>query len=96
MDDSLSEKQRELDGLPAAEAAKRIAEIKKTCREYCGECPTYAGMGEKDFGFCMSGKSRVIREENGCMCPGCPVTSELSLRWESYCIRGNAKEQAEK
>jgi hypothetical protein len=73
----------------AQPTAQEMERIRKVCREYCGECPTYAGTGEKELGFCVGGKSRAISEENGCLCMGCPITGEYSLKGEYYCIRGS-------
>ena len=80
--------------LTSDEYAKKTAEIKKVCKDYCGQCPSYAGTKEKDLGFCITGKSKIIKEENGCLCAACPVTGDLSLSWEYYCTRGSGSEQA--
>jgi len=74
--------------------SKRISEINKTCKEYCGGCPSYVGTGEKDLVFCITGKSKTIKEENGCLCAACPVSGDLSLKWEYYCTRGSGTQQA--
>jgi len=94
MAQTFEEKTEALQKLAPEEYAKRIAEIKKVCRGYCGECPTYAGTGGKELGFCVTGKSKVVKEANGCLCAACPVTGDLSLRWQYYCIRGSGSEQA--
>jgi len=74
------------------EIKKKIAELTKMC--LCGRCPTYKGTGETKLLFCMTGKSAIIKKENGCVCPTCPVTDKLDLRWIYYCIKGSGKEQA--
>ena len=74
------------------EIKKKIAELTKMC--LCGRCPTYKGTGETKLLFCMTGKSAIIKKENGCVCPTCPVTDKLDLKWIYYCIKGSGKEQA--
>ncbi len=56
----------------------------------CGACPSYVDCGEK-LAFCMpeGGVSRCIKTEAGCICPGCPVQSEMDFQHEYYCTRGN-------
>lgn len=60
----------------------------------CPECPSWVECWEKG-GYCFEtiGKSEGIREENGCICLGCPVTNKLGLEYMYYCTRGSAKEQ---
>ncbi len=93
---AFEEKMKEMSDLSDEEMKKQIDEIKKVCKDYCGECPTYMGTGETELGFCATGKSDIIKKEKGCMCAGCPITEKLSLRWEYYCTRGTGQEQAEK
>ncbi len=70
----------------------KIRELTDMC--ICGGCPSYVGTGETALLFCAIGKSKIIKKENGCICPDCPVQVELSLVWDYYCTRGSAKEQA--
>ena len=58
----------------------------------CGKCPSWVECGEKG-GFCLVGKSDCITEKKGCICPDCPVTAKLKLKWGYYCIEGNAQSQ---
>ena len=81
-------------GLSDEEKAKKIEEVKQVCRDFCGVCPSYAGTGEKDYGFCATGRAHAISVEDGCICESCPITDGLSLRWEYYCTRGSGREQA--
>jgi len=64
-------------GLSAEEADAQIAEfeeklslVKTMC--ICKTCPTYIS-NESELGFChpLVGKSKVITEEKGCVCPNC-------------------------
>jgi hypothetical protein len=82
----------ELSKLSPSEMQAKIKELDKMC--ICGVCPSYMGTGEEKLTFCVIGKSTMIKEENGCICPGCPVQTELALKWEYYCTRGSGKELA--
>jgi len=53
----------------------------------CGSCPSYKECSEKKA-FCFLGKSKCIKEENGCICSGCPVHSKFGLKHGYYCTRG--------
>lgn len=62
----------------------------------CATCPSFLKeecekAGEKGA-YCLVGKSKVITKENGCVCPQCPVTAKMALKWGYYCTRGSAKE----
>ncbi len=83
---------KEMNKMSQDEVAAKIKELDRKC--ICGMCPTYMGTGEKKLTFCAIGKSTVVKKENGCICPGCPVQMELALRWDYYCIKGSGKEQA--
>lgn len=82
----------ELSKLSPSEMQAKIKELDKMC--ICGVCPSYMGTREEKLTFCVIGKSTMIKEENGCICPGCPVQTELALKWEYYCTRGSGKELA--
>ncbi len=70
-----------------------INQVKSLCT--CPACPSYKDCG-KELGFCMTKKSKCIKQEQGCLCPACPVSEKLGLRNVYYCIRGNEKEQNKK
>ncbi len=55
----------------------------------CKDCPSYVESKEK-IGYCLTGKSKMITEENGCICPNCPVQEEHGFEGAYYCIRGKA------
>lgn len=67
-------------------------EATKMCM--CRLCPTYIDCGE-EIAFCLSttGKSKCIKVEKGCLCPGCPVHDKMGFKYVYYCIRGNEKDQ---
>jgi len=94
MDGSFEEKMEMMKNISSEEMMKKFEEMKEICKNYCGECPSYTGTGETELVFCSTGSSAIIRVEKGCLCPNCPVTRMMSLRWEFYCTRGSAKEQA--
>ena len=76
------------------EIETQMAQLTKMC--ICGKCPSYMGTGEKKLLFCLTGKSTIIKNENGCICMTCPVTDKMGLKWSYYCTRGSGKEQAGK
>lgn len=94
MAETFEEKIKAMGQLSEEEMAKKVQEIKEVCKNYCGECPTYSGTGETELGFCAIGKSGKINEEKRCLCPSCPVTEMMSLRWEYFCMRGSGREQS--
>jgi len=94
MAETFEEKMEAMKGFSEDEMAKKIQEVKETCKSFCGECPTYTETGETELGFCATSKSKIIIEEKECLCPSCPVTGMMSLRWEYYCTRGSGREQA--
>jgi hypothetical protein len=63
----------------------------------CGLCSTYIECREETV-FCLSttGKSKCIKEEKGCLCPGCPVHEKMGFKYVYYCIRGDEKDQLAK
>jgi hypothetical protein len=60
----------------------------------CTMCPSYIAC-EEEIAYCLavSGKSTCIREEQGCLCPGCPVREEEGFSHVYFCIRGSETEQ---
>jgi hypothetical protein len=62
----------------------------------CPDCPTYndCARDAKELIYCIVGRSAsCITEDLGCTCPGCPVTVELSLVYQTFCILGSEAEQ---
>lgn len=84
----------ELMSLPKAERDAKVAELSKLCT--CATCPTYKGTGETKLLFCALGKSAVIKNEKECICPACPVTPAVELKWNFYCTRGSGLQQGRK
>jgi hypothetical protein len=75
-----------------AERTASIEQSRNICSEYCGVCPTHMGKGETQLIFCIVGKSNNISEFKGCLCGSCPVQRDWHMRWDSYCIKGAARE----
>lgn len=60
----------------------------------CATCPSWVECGEKG-GFCLVGVSECIKQKRGCVCPDCPVTKKMGLKWGYYCTDGSAKSMME-
>ena len=73
---------------PEMTAEQKEAYVFANC--ICGKCPSWVECNEKG-GFCWVGKSQCIKEKKGCICPDCPVTAKMGLKWGYYCISGSAK-----
>ena len=60
----------------------------------CRACPSFNDCSE-DIAFCLgtTGKSACIRQEQGCLCPGCPVLEQEGFTHVYYCIRGTENDQ---
>ncbi len=86
------EKIKMIDVMTEKQKQDSTEQVKYTCKDYCGKCPSYIGSGESELAFCMTGKSNVINEEKGCLCVQCPIAKTMSLRWSYYCFRGSAIE----
>lgn len=67
-----------------------MAKADKKGKCICKDCPSYEE-GKEDIGYCLTGKSKVILEENGCICMNCPVQDEHGFCDVYYCTRGKAK-----
>ena len=60
----------------------------------CMACPTYIECKE-EIAFCLliTGKSKCIKVEKGCLCPSCPVHEKMGFKHIYYCTLGNEKAQ---
>lgn len=77
-----------------AEREESTRKLAATC--ICPSCPSYTRCAKDahEMMFCANGKSFMcIPSEKGCVCPNCPVTSELGLKNTSFCTRGSEKAQ---
>jgi hypothetical protein len=91
-DKPFEEKIRIMSEMTDKELKDGIEHLKFICKDYCGKCPSYQGTEEMKLAFCTTGKSSKILEKKGCLCKQCPVYKMMSLRWEYYCVQGNAME----
>jgi hypothetical protein len=60
----------------------------------CRICPSFVDCKE-EVAFCLGsiGKSSCIAEEQGCLCPGCPVLESEGFSHVYYCTRGTETDQ---
>jgi len=60
----------------------------------CPMCPSYVTC-EEEVAYCLAarGKSTCIKEEQGCLCPGCQVLEEEGFSHVYFCTRGSETEQ---
>jgi hypothetical protein len=60
----------------------------------CKICPTFKDCRE-EIAYCLaaSGKSTCITNEDGCLCPGCPVLESEGFIHVYYCTRGTETDQ---
>ncbi len=62
----------------------------------CDRCPTYSECSSKkeELLFCLEGKTECEVDNQGCICPSCPVSIKYKLKNEFYCIEGSEKERS--
>jgi len=82
--------------LPADQVKAKMGDLGKMC--ICGTCPTYnATPCAKNAGeglFCAHGTSfHCISQNKGCVCPNCPVTKAIGLKYNAFCLMGSEKAQ---
>jgi len=75
-------------GMSEADIKRSAEQVLHLC--LCNKCPTNTETGDVNAVFCTFGKSEMIKEQKGCLCKDCSITKTMSLRWDSYCIRGSA------
>ncbi len=92
--DKFRETMQGLAKMSPEEQASRIEKLKGMCT--CPSCPTYnncAGNASEKL-FCALGRSfHCISFERGCICPTCPVTTEMGLHYDRFCTRDSEKAQ---
>ena len=93
-EDTFIKTSKSLKAMPRDQVKEKIAELGKMC--ICGKCPTYNSCA-KEAGeglYCARGTSfHCITEAKVCLCPGCPVTPPLGLKYQAYCLKGSEKAQ---
>ena len=79
-------------GAMIAEFEAKLPMVKQMC--ICGTCPSYVPEEtEKSFCHPLVSKSKLITQEKGCNCPGCPVYKDMGLKNGYYCTRKSELEQ---
>jgi len=92
--DKFEQMMKDMAKMPPAEMARAVDAEKNKC--ICGSCPTYTNCAKKagESFFCAAGKSFMcIDKDKNCICPTCPVTADLGLKYRSYCLKGSEKAQ---
>ena len=80
--------------LTSEERMQMVETKKELC--ICGDCPSYndCASGNKELLYCaLGGSPSCLTEEIGCICPDCPITEQMGLKYEFFCTRGAEKEQ---
>jgi hypothetical protein len=81
-------------GMTPAEMKESITKYKALCA--CPGCPTYTRCAQtkKELLFCATGRSFLcISEEDGCICPQCPVQAEFGQKCRFFCTKGSESAQ---
>lgn len=91
--DTFEQRTRELLPLKKEERWKRYDSIKEAC--LCSSCPSFTGSAEKngEILYCLLGMSfGRIRDDRGCICPGCPIYIEHGMMKKDFCMKGSEKD----
>ncbi len=92
--DKFEEGMKAMKGMSPADMGKAVEKLNAMCT--CPTCPTYnrCAKNAKEMTFCYNGKSFMcISEGKECICPACPVTKELGLKYKFFCMKGAEKAQ---
>jgi hypothetical protein len=92
--DKFEETTLSMTGMSLAEREEASKKLAAMCN--CPSCPTYnrCAKNAQELLFCAKGKSFMcISEEKNCICPACPVASELGLKNKFFCTRGSETTQ---
>jgi len=91
--DTFENKMKELLPVKKEERWKKYDSEKGAC--ICPSCPSYNACAEKNGEslFCILGMSfHCIRDDLGCICPGCSLYIEYGMTRKDYCMKGSEKE----
>lgn len=84
---------QQMEKMTEKQMAKMIENSKSLC--VCPSCPTYnecAGE-KKELLFCALGKSPAcITNGVECICPDCPITSQMGLKHNLFCVQASERE----
>jgi hypothetical protein len=90
--DKFEQTMKEMAKMPPVERERAIGAEKNKC--ICSTCPTFTGCAKNagEIFYCANGNSFMcISADKGCICPTCPVMSDLGLKYKSYCLKGSEK-----
>jgi hypothetical protein len=93
-EDTFVKMMKQLRTMPKAQVMNKVAELGKLCT--CPSCPSYTSCAKSAMEglFCAHGTSfHCISENKGCICPGCPVSAQLGLKHQAFCLMGTEKTQ---
>jgi len=91
--DTFEQRTRALLPLKKEERWKQYDSIKEAC--LCSSCPSFTGSAEKNGEtlYCLLGMSfGCIRDDRGCICPGCPIYIEHGMMKKDFCMKGSEKD----
>ena len=92
--DKFEQTMQDMAKMPPQEGTRMLMAEKGKCM--CAQCPTYTGAARAsgESFFCGTGKSfGHITTEVNCLCGGCPVKTDLGLKYGFFCMRGSEKAQ---
>ncbi|MEN6442796.1 MAG: DUF2769 domain-containing protein [Methanoregula sp.] len=83
---------QKLDAMAPEIKARLIDKYRTLCT--CPLCPTYTVCMKKrdEKLFCSTGKTACTAVKKACICPTCPVTSIMALKFGYYCTNGSERQ----
>jgi hypothetical protein len=83
---------QKLDAMAPEVRAKVMEKYRALCT--CPVCPAYTHCMKKkeEKLFCSTGKTSCSIMKKACLCPNCPVTSMMALKFGYYCASGSEKQ----
>jgi hypothetical protein len=90
--DKFEEMLQKMQKMTDTDRKQMIDKAKGMC--ICGKCPTYNDCmkGKTEFLFCITGKSSCTTTKKACICPTCPLTPMIGLKFAYYCVNGSERE----
>jgi len=73
---------------------EKVKDLKGMC--ICAGCPTYNSCANnaQELLYCIFGQSfQCVTEDLGCICPSCPLVSEVGLVNLTFCLLGSEASQ---
>lgn len=91
--DTFENRMGELAGMKKEDRWERYERQKAACA--CPSCPTFNACAEKhgESLFCLLGMSfHCVRDDRGCICPGCPHYIDHGMTRKDFCMKGSEKD----